>query len=60
MRLAVFQHINVEHPGIFREFLAADGIEWTAFELDEGEPVPDVSAFDALCYGRSNERLGIG
>ena len=48
MRLAVFQHINVEHPGIFREFLAADGIEWTAFELDEGEPIPDLSTFDAL------------
>ena len=31
-----------------REFLAADGIEWTAFELDEGEPVPDLPTFDAL------------
>ena len=29
-RLLVFQHLDVEHPGIFREFLAADGIQWDA------------------------------
>ena len=30
MRVLVFQHIPVEHPGIFREFLAADGGTWDA------------------------------
>jgi GMP synthase-like glutamine amidotransferase len=47
-RLLVFQHIAIEHPGIFREFLAADGIEWQAVELDEGEAIPDLGDFDAL------------
>jgi GMP synthase-like glutamine amidotransferase len=47
-RILVFQHIAVEHPGIFREFLAEDGIEWRPVELDEGEAIPDLSDYDAL------------
>ena len=47
-RIAVFQHLSVEHPGVFREFLHADSIEWQAFELDEGDSIPDLAAFDAL------------
>ncbi|MGR8947292.1 MAG: type 1 glutamine amidotransferase [Gammaproteobacteria bacterium] len=46
--IAVFQHLAVEHPGVFREFLDADDIQWQAFELDEGEAVPDLAQFDAL------------
>lgn len=48
MRVLVFQHIAVEHPGVFRDFLAADGHEWQAVELDEGEPIPDLGGFDML------------
>ena len=48
MRLLVFQHIDCEHPGSLRSFLAADGIDWTAVELDEGEPIPPTDGFDAL------------
>ena len=48
MRLLVFQHIAIEHPGIFREFLKQDGIRWDAVELDEGQPIPDLRAYDAL------------
>ena len=47
-RVLVFQHIAIEHPGVFRDFLREDGIEWTAVELDEGEPIPDLDAHDAL------------
>lgn len=47
-RILVFQHIAVEHPGIFRDFLADDGIDWHAVELDEGEAIPDLADFDAL------------
>jgi len=47
-RILVFQHIACEHPGIFRGFLREDGIDWDAVELDEGEPVPDLGAYDAL------------
>jgi GMP synthase-like glutamine amidotransferase len=48
MKFLIFQHARVEHPAIFREFFAADGIEWHAIELDEGEPIPSLDAFDAL------------
>jgi GMP synthase-like glutamine amidotransferase len=48
MRILVFQHIPVEHPGIFRDFLAEDGIPWDAIELDENAPVPSLDGYDAL------------
>jgi GMP synthase-like glutamine amidotransferase len=48
MRFLVFQHVSVEHPGIFREFLRADSIAWDAVELDAGEPIPDLDRYDAL------------
>ena len=47
-RVLVFQHIAIEHPGVFRDFLQEDGLEWAAVELDEGEPIPDLDAYDAL------------
>ncbi|MBI5132650.1 MAG: type 1 glutamine amidotransferase [Rhodopseudomonas palustris] len=48
LRLLVFQHVDVEHPGIFREFWRDAGIAWDAVELDAGEPIPDLEAYDAL------------
>jgi hypothetical protein len=48
MKFLIFQHARVEHPAIFREFFAADGIEWHAIELDEGEPIPSLDGYDAL------------
>jgi GMP synthase-like glutamine amidotransferase len=47
-QVLVLQHVAVEHPGIFREFLAADGGDLVAVELDEGERIPNLDAFDAL------------
>ena len=48
MRLLVFQHIECEHPGSLRRFLEADGIEWDAVNLDQGDPIPDLNLYDAL------------
>jgi len=48
MRFLVFQHIAVEHPGIFRDFFAVDGIAWDAVELDAGEEIPPLDGYDAL------------
>jgi GMP synthase-like glutamine amidotransferase len=48
MRILVFQHISVEHPGIFRDFLTEDEISWDAIELDAGEPIPSLDRYDAL------------
>ena len=48
MRILVFQHIAIEHPAIFRDFLAEDGVAWDAVELDAGEPIPPLGGYDAL------------
>lgn len=48
MHILVLQHERVEHPGIFREFLAEDGHTWDAVELDEDEALPELDGYDAL------------
>jgi GMP synthase-like glutamine amidotransferase len=48
MRILVFQHVAVEHPGIFREFLKEDGIPWDAVELDAGEAIPSLAGYGQL------------
>jgi len=48
MRILVFQHVDVEHPAIFRDFLAEDGIAWDAVELDAGEAIPALAGYDQL------------
>lgn len=47
-RVLALQHVACEHPGVFRDFLAADGHELVQVELDENEPIPDVDDFDAM------------
>ena len=47
-RLLVFQHLDVEHPGVFRDFLREAGIERVTVELDQGEPIPDLDDYDGL------------
>ena len=48
MDILVLQHAVVEHPGIFRSFLARDGHSYDAVELDQGEVLPALDAYDAL------------
>ena len=48
MRVLVFQHIDCEHPGSLRQFLAEDKIEWEAVNLHHGEPIPNLNDYDAL------------
>ena len=48
MRLLVFQHIECEHPGSLRRFLDADGVQWDAVNLDQGEAIPDLAPYDSL------------
>ncbi|MEM7208105.1 MAG: type 1 glutamine amidotransferase [Pseudomonadota bacterium] len=48
MRLLVFQHIDCEHPGSLRQFLARDGVEWDAINLHSGDAIPDLNNYDAL------------
>jgi GMP synthase-like glutamine amidotransferase len=48
MRILVFQHVAVEHPGAFRQLWREHGDEWRTVELDAGELVPDLNDFDLL------------
>lgn len=47
-KILVFQHLDIEHPGVFRDFFKEDGIAWDIVELDEGEQIPDLNNYDAL------------
>ena len=57
-RVLVFQHVAVEHPGIFRQLLADDGHSYQAVELDEGESIPALEGFDALWQRRRGDAQG--
>lgn len=48
MRLLVFQHIDCEHPGSLRRFLAEDGVKWDVVRLQTGEQIPAMEFYDAL------------
>jgi GMP synthase-like glutamine amidotransferase len=48
MKILVFQHVSSEHPGSFREVMAARGCTMHQVELDEGEAIPKLGGFDIL------------
>jgi GMP synthase-like glutamine amidotransferase len=48
MRILVLQHLPVEHPGVLRDFFKADGFKWNPVEIDEGEPIPDLTPYDMM------------
>ena len=48
MKLLVFQHIECEHPGVFRALLDEADIQWDAVELDAGEEIPALESYAAL------------
>lgn len=48
MRIIVLQHIDVEHPGVFRDFWSEAGHVWTTVELDAGETIPALDGFDLM------------
>ena len=48
MRVLVLQHLAVEHPGVFRDFMRRDGITWDTIELDAGDKIPDLERYDLM------------
>ena len=48
MRVLVFQHVDVEHPGTLRDFFREDGVRWDVAHLDRGDPVPDLAPYDCM------------
>ena len=53
MKFLSLQHISIEDPGTFKDFLLKDGHSITTIQLDEGESIPNnLEEFDAmLCMG---------
>lgn len=47
-RILVFQHMSACHPGVFREFLRADGVGFDVVALERSAPIPDLAGYDAL------------
>jgi GMP synthase-like glutamine amidotransferase len=48
MRILVFQHLAVEHPGTFRELWCDKGHDWHTVALDEGGAIPTLDEFNLL------------
>jgi len=48
MRIVVFQHAEVEHPGMFRNLFREDGFAWDVVELDCGDAIPDLDPYDLM------------
>ena len=53
MKFISLQHINIEDPGTFKDYLLADGHEIITVQLDQGDPIPsNLDEYDAmLCMG---------
>jgi GMP synthase-like glutamine amidotransferase len=48
MRILVFQHLPVEHVGVFARFWRAGGCELQVVEFDKGHVIPALDEFDLL------------
>ena len=49
MKFLSLQHIAIEDPGTFKDFLLADGHTLTTIQLDEGDTIPsNLSEYDAM------------
>ena len=53
LNILSLQHIKIEDPGTFKDYLLEDGHEITTIQLDEGDSIPkNLEEFDAmLCMG---------
>jgi len=48
MHILIFQHADVEHPGVFRHFLEEDGHTTTTVHWNQGEVATSLDDVDAL------------
>ncbi len=48
MKILVLQHVEVEHPGIFRDFFRKDAVDVDTAELDAGECIPALEPYDMM------------
>src|SRR6516165_990094 len=48
MKILVLQHVVSEHPGVLRDFLREDGLNWDTIALDDGQEIPDLEPYDVM------------
>lgn len=48
MHCLVFQHLEAEHPGVFREFFAASGDTFDVIRFDLDQPIPALDRYDMM------------
>jgi GMP synthase-like glutamine amidotransferase len=48
MRILIFQHLPVEHVGVFARFWQTGGCEMHVVEFDKGDAIPRLADFDLL------------
>jgi GMP synthase-like glutamine amidotransferase len=48
MRILIFQHLPVEHVGVFARFWRAGGCDMHVVEFDKGGAIPTLADFDLL------------
>ncbi len=52
MKFISLQHISIEDPGTFKDFLIEDGHSITTIQLDEGDSIPN-NLDEGYIYGGS-------
>ena len=50
MKFISLQHISIEDPGTFKDFLIEDGHSITTIQLDEGDSIPNNLDELTLCF----------
>ncbi|MFT8885060.1 MAG: type 1 glutamine amidotransferase, partial [Acetobacter papayae] len=48
MNILVFQHLDVEHPGVFRDFWKKAGHDVHTVHFNRDDAIPPLQAFDLL------------
>ena len=48
MRILLFQHTPSVHPGVFRDYLAADNADVVTVDFERGDSIPRLDGFDSL------------
>ncbi len=44
----MLQHVDVEHPGTFRDCFREDGVHWDVVHLDQDDRIPELAAYDCM------------
>ena len=48
MQMIVLQHLESDHPGMLRDCLSKQDLEWDAVLLEKGQKIPELDVYDAM------------